>query len=188
MQQAKPILERAYKNIGYEVIFKFTSFERSLLLSSTGQTDGEIFRFKEVVDKYTALYIVDEPLFYINTLAYVGKPNVIINGWEDIASYKIAIVRGVKAIEDKTKNFDVVLTNTHKEAFILLKRGSVDIVISGEITADKIIKEEGFEWVILSSFILDKKPVYHLIHKSKKEIIPELKKSIIEAKKIALFI
>lgn len=52
IQKAKIIVEQAYKKLGYDVTFKHTSFERSISDSSSGKTDGELFRFRDVSDLY----------------------------------------------------------------------------------------------------------------------------------------
>lgn len=178
IQKAKTIIEQVYKYIGFDVDFNHTSFERAIINSSSGKTDGELFRFREVGDLYDSLHIVDEPLYYIGTNAYTSKTEVIITNWDDLSKYKIAFVRGIKSLQERFKGHEVIETNTHKEAFIHLKRGTVDFVISGNITAENIITEEDLQAYIKASFILEKKPVFHLVHESRIDLIPELESAI----------
>ncbi len=183
IQYSYPILEEAYKRLGYNPIFKFSSFEKSLIISSKGKTDGEIFRFNIVADKYPTLLLVDEPLFNIRTLAYATKKGLNISSWSDLAPYKIAYVRGIKLSEEKTKGMNVIITNTYEDAFKLLIKNRVEVVISGEFTGNSVIKNLEPNKVDFSRYVLESNPVFHLVHENRKELIPKLNKVILELKK-----
>ena len=88
--KATPIIREVYKKLGYTLTIKNNSFEGSLISSSSGESDGELFRFKSVADNYPSLLIVDEPLFSIETIAFTKDKNIKIESWGGLAKYRIS--------------------------------------------------------------------------------------------------
>jgi hypothetical protein len=77
---------------------------------------------------------------------------------------------------------DVIISNTHEDSFKLLVKGRVDIVISGEITGDGIVKDLNMDEDFFYYYTIESMPVYHLVHESRKELLPELNRILKEMK------
>lgn len=176
IQYSVPLLTEVYNELNINPKFVFTSFKRSLIDVDKGIADAEAFRASVVDTIYPDIIIVNEPLFYIRIMAYTSNPNLNVLSWNNLAGLKVGIIRGIKLSEEYTKNVDIVSSNTHEEAFKLLVKYRVDVVISGELVADKIISN--YPNFNFNKHVLEESPAYHFVNIKHKNLIPELEKAI----------
>ncbi len=177
---SEEIVKEAYTKLGLDVNFKYTAAERSLVLANSGKVDGELFRAGIVEDLYPNLYKINEPLYYVDIVAFSINKDVTINRWSDLEEYKIAIERGIKISEINTHDMFVIKADTLDKAFELLKFKRVDIVICGYLRGVNIATNLSLLEQVKHSVPLSQTPVYHFVHIKNEALIHKLELAIKE--------
>ncbi|MDF1880861.1 transporter substrate-binding domain-containing protein, partial [Sulfurimonas sp. MAG313] len=159
------ILKRAYASLGIDLKIVSHSLSKSLMLSNSGQLDGEPGRIKKISKKFPNLVRVPVPINYVEAIAF-GKDNeVMIKKWQDLKAYKIGVIKGVKFIEGPTKKMNKVSYNSFKEAFKALDDGLIEIVVAPKVTGKFIIETQGYKDIYKVSRSLKRLHLYHFLHK-----------------------
>lgn len=180
----KPIVIEAYKRIGIEAQVDHHPWARALELSSSGDTDGELHRVKAISSKFESLIIVNEPVLYIDFVAFAKQDkNIFIKKWEDLKPYTFTYVRGIKLIESNTQEMNVEPVRDFKTALKLLELDRVDVVLDTYYNAIKEIELGGYTNFQLSSDYLARIPLYHFVHKRNAHLVPKLEEALREMKK-----
>lgn len=168
-----------YNSMGMDVILEHTSMEKSLALVNKGAKDAELFRAAIVEEKYPNLIRVDEPLFIIEITAFYLKEDMFIEDWESLRDCKITHVRGVKTYEKGLEGFpSVIPSDTLEIAFTLLKKGRVDVVVTGKLNGLQMSKKVGMPEQLKLSKPINSVPVYHFVHKDHSDLLEPLAEQI----------
>lgn len=175
-----PIIIETYRRININAEIKNNSWARSISLTNKGIVDAELFRTKMITEKYKNIEIVNEPVLFLELFAFTNKRNISIKTWKDLASYRIAFLRGVKIVEDNTKEYSVVQVDTIEKAFILLDKNKVDIVVAEYITGKKVLKSKEYKNISILDTPLERVPVYHFVHNKNRELIPLIEMTLKE--------
>ncbi len=174
------IIQELYHRMNIDVEFLVTPLERSLHLSNTGITDGELLRAKDILETNKNLRMVPTPLITMKIYVYTIDENIRINSIDDLSKYTIAILRGTKFTENMTKNMNVRTSNTLLGLFKILVNGRVDLVVNANIISDEEIKGLGFDNIIKTEPPLTEIILYHMLHKKHENLIPEFDRVINE--------
>ncbi len=177
---ATAVVLEAYKRINLEAVVENYSLLKSLSMSSNGKSDAELFRARIISEKYPTLYIVDEPLLTINNVCFSIKDNLNIKNWNSLKPYKIAFVRGIKFIENKTMGFDVIAVDNLDVAFNLLKYKRVDVVIADDLNGLYQLKKHLLKDQIFISEPLSTDKLYHYVNIKHKALVPKLEQALKE--------
>ena len=176
----KEIMDEAYSRLGIEMKGEYYPARRSIVTSSRGETDGELFRIDGMDKEYPSLIKIPIPVssskarcFYLDSLINIEK-------LEDLKSYKIGIRRGVKYSEDYTKGYNRVVLNSHFELFKALEMQYVDIVVTEELSGLSFISKGNLSSIIVSDSVVINLPLYHYIHKSNQDLEPRITKVLME--------
>ncbi len=162
------ILTQAYSNLNMEIITTPILGRRSLLLSNSGQLDGELIRAPIVARDYKNLIQIPTPLYRFEAYAYAIEPIPNIHSWNDLRDYKVGHLIGVVLYEEHTKHMDRQLSHNYDALLSILTRGAIDIAVMERyhfLTRAK----SGFHQ---SPTPLNTGHVFHYLHKSHAEIVP----------------
>lgn len=137
------ILSAVYAKLGVKVEFVDVPAERALVLSNSGELDGEIQRIPGVEKVYTSLVPVPVSINYIEPSVFTTGMQFDVNGWESIRSYNIGIVRGVGSSERGTKGMPhVEAVGDLDNLMLMLDHGRIDVAVtdllSGRIELKKL--------------------------------------------------
>ncbi|QEN04639.1 hypothetical protein EW093_07955 [Thiospirochaeta perfilievii] len=172
------ILKEAYSILGLDLSITNTSLPRSIQLSSSGNTDGELCRATVIEALYPTLIRVDVPLLEVNTVAFYLLDSININSWDSLKPYRIAYERGIKVTQESVVGMNVVATDDLDLAFKLLKYGRVDVVISGYYNGLDNLKGSDLMDKIKTSTPLNKVTLYHYLNIKHKDLIPKLEEAL----------
>lgn len=171
IEMGRDMIIDLYKSINMDIYVDVTSMERSLSMVRKGLVDAELFRTINLKGKFPEIILLDEPLFFLEVVAfYYGDP-LDISNWDSIKDYKVTYVRGVKSIEAGLKKHKhIYISDDIGTAFKLLKNGRVDMVLSGELNGLKVIKNFDLEETPLISEPLFRVSAHHVLHKSNQHL------------------
>lgn len=157
---------------------------RAEQMLSSGKFDGEIMRIFSYGVGNSEVVRVPTPYYTLYTTVFIRQGSKIsITKKEDLKNYTIAKVRGVKHTYDMTKDMVKVynLENTHQMMSFLAK-GRADIALTSSIDGEKAIKELGLKNIIPLEFPLAEHPLFHYLHKTHIDKVPEINQTIIAMK------
>lgn len=143
-------MQEVFKANGYDLVVKHFPAERSLETANKGETDGDLFReYKMDTTNYSNLVMVDCPTSYYPLFAFVGKPDLKVEGIKDLASYRVITMRGDRVMEAKINpaipKDKLTVVASYEQAFKMLAAGRADIVVSDRSKAFYFMKKLGIE-------------------------------------------
>lgn len=130
---SEAVLKEAYSRLGLSFQTSWQPAQRALISVTSGASDGEVSRVGAIAKLYPELIKVKIPVNYIEGMVFSKKPNLTINGWESLSTYKIGVNRGIKFSEKGTQGMNVTLVSSFSSLFKILDKNRVDIVISPRI-------------------------------------------------------
>ncbi len=181
----QPILAEAFNQQSIEFNAVYLPSLRALQISNSGMLDGELHRvddFHEVTDnKYNKLIRIDFKMLSVY-LALFAKEELIINNWDDLNHYTIAYYRGRKNVDAYLNNVETqhntYKVNTDEQAFQMLAKGKVDIVISESYLGTSIVNSHSQFNGILEIKRLERTDIYSYINKKHLSLLPALLNSL----------
>lgn len=175
----KNVLVEAYHNIGYELLIKQYPMERSLVKANTGKVTGELARMEGIDKKYSNLVRVPVPIYYIYISIFTKHIDFEPEGWKNLDKYSIGILRGIKAVEENTRELNIISVSNSISLFRMLDKERVDLVIFIMADGQDIIQNNPeFKNIKILQPYLIKIPLYHYIHKSNGELIEQVKEEL----------
>lgn len=168
------ILKDAYHRLGIEVAFRLLPGARALKSSNVGVTDGELFRVDGMSERYPNLIEVPVPIARTDFVVFTRLPPFALSGYSSLKSFSVAFRQGMKIVERGTAHMERYMVSDPNQAFRMLDRGRVDIVIENRLTGLKVMREMGIRNVSILDPPLDDEPLYHYLHKSHAALVPKL--------------
>lgn len=190
-----PLLTEAFKRNGIRFKAKYYPSLRSLVMSNSGKTDGELHRvhsFHKITGgKYANLIRIESKLLSVWLVAFAAKA-IKVEKWEDLKGYRVVYRRGRKNMEKQLANLllpeQVNSVNTEIQAFMMVASDREDIVISELRLGRKLIASTPELSTIKEIARLDEKKIYAYIHKDLKTIALKIAKSLTEMKRDGTFL
>jgi polar amino acid transport system substrate-binding protein len=170
-QVVSSVLKEAYIKLGISTSISYLPGNRSLLYSSTGRVDGELFRIGGIQKKFPKLIQVMEPILELQTIAYSSNVEFKINGWESLSPYKLGFLRSFKKADKNTIGMDTVQDDSLSNLFKLLSKDRIDLVIESQIGASVILQLENTPEVKALSPPVDRFYIYHYLHEKNKDLL-----------------
>jgi polar amino acid transport system substrate-binding protein len=180
---SQEVLKKAYKRIDMDVSFLTLPPPRALRMSNSGLIDGEMHRVVDVDREFENLIMIPVSINTVNVVAFVKTKDITINNLEDLGSYKIGVVRGVKFADDLTQGMHVEKSVTIDQLFLMLDKGRFDAAVSNEIGGLEAIKKLNIKGVIELSPNLKEHKLYHYLNSKHQSIIPRITSALQEMEK-----
>lgn len=142
-----PLLREAFARNGIRFEAEAYPSARSLVMSNSGEADGELHRvhnFAEVSKgRYPNLMRIEFQLMSVYLSVY-SKKSGTISRWKDLKGYDIAFQRGrqnVRAyLENAVGKNDIHPKNTDLTAFYMLAEDRVDYVVAEDFEGQRILQ------------------------------------------------
>lgn len=173
-QVSEAVLKAAYAKIDIEFETSWLPAKRALLMSSSGQSDGELSRIGAIAEKYPELLQVKVPINQVDGIAFTKNKPLAINSWESLKPYRIGINRGVIFSVMGTKGMDVTFVNSFHALFKMLDKGRVDVVVSPRSTGYALILKQNLKGIHINEPSLTRLNLYHYVHKRHANIVSPL--------------
>jgi polar amino acid transport system substrate-binding protein len=176
----------------YNIDFKLRTFPkaRALAMANAGDADGDAYRVYDLQKisggKYPNLMRVDAPYISIYWTAFVSNnyKDIKVTGWKDLANYNVAAIRGNKKMEARLNEFvpkeKRTLVNSYEQAFKMLRRGRVDVVVGKPSVGVSYLKKHK-DLHMIGEF--ENQNIYMYLHKKHKQLIPGIEFELRKMKK-----
>jgi len=175
---SEKVLHEAYKRIGITIRIEAFPSERSLTMANIGDIDGEILRSTKIQKEYPNLILIKVPVVSLKVVVFSKNHEFPIQGWESLKPYSIAIVRGMKPVENKLKGMTYYKVHHFQQAFQMILNGRVDIAIHTFGDGKFIIKEHKLKGIkVLEPPIMEVKG-YHYLHKKHENLVSRITDSL----------
>lgn len=173
---AETIVTEAYRRLGITMQLERMPAERSLLSANNGEVDGELFRRLGIEQQYPNLIRVPVPLMTYEIVAFAksGGTRPRFKDWQGLQPYTFSYVRGVKIIEQFTGGMQGQPVTTAVQAFAMLDRGRVDLVLANRSSGLAALLALGLSGVEVLDPPLASFPVFHFVHKKHERLVPGL--------------
>jgi len=179
------ILTQVYKNIGYKIEITHLPAARALASSNSGKFDGELYRVKSITATYRNLIAIPQPISELYVVVFTKYRCIGLTDLHSIKPYKVGWIRGQKFAEQATKDIDAYPVNNFKQAFGMLDKGRVDLVIGTKLSAlDGLEKLTGLDFKNISMLpdAISTIPIYHFLHKKNESMIEKVNSSLTQLK------
>jgi len=164
----------------YNTKFSLITFpsERALITANSADVDGDAYRVFDLHNKtggqYPNLIRVDFPYISIHFTAFVKDKDIRITGWQDLANYRVAVIRGNKTMETHVNEFVAperqAVVGSYKQAFSMLLLDRVDIVVGKPIVGASYVNNNNI--YMTGKFQIQ--DIYMYLHKKHKQLIPKI--------------
>ncbi len=172
------VLKTAYKRIDINFQVKRYPAKRALVISNSGEVDGELFRIANINKKWKNLVMVPTPIAYLKVVSYSKNKNIKISSWDSLKPYKIGIKRGIIHSDKGTKGMQRQIVESNTQLFTILKNDRVDVIVLAYFNALKELRNHLYPDIKLLKPALTNHPLHHYLHKKNKSIVAKLDKEL----------
>lgn len=185
-----PILTEAFHRLGIQFSALYAPSSRSLVMSNSGETDGELHRvynFHEISNgKYPNLIRINSKLLSVWLAVFSHRKDIKIENWEDLKHYNVIYYRGRHNVKNKLEKYlpkeQIYEVTTDKLAFNMLSKKRADIVISESHEGQILIESSTYFSNIQEIAKLEETLIYSYINKKHESLAPLVAKTIEEMK------
>jgi polar amino acid transport system substrate-binding protein len=173
---AEKVMTEAYKRLGITLEVKRFPGERALQLSNSGETDGELYRKRDIDKVYPNLILIPIPVVDIDEMVFTKRNNnFAVKGWESLLPYTVGYRIGIKIIESNlVKGTKAETVATLEQLFTKLELGRNDVVIETRLSGLQTIKALGLKDIVILEPPLVKSPLFHFLHVKNKGLVEPL--------------
>lgn len=169
------ILKAAYAKMDIKAVERMYPSKRSLVEAANGSIDGEINRIKNTEQEYPSLIRIPVVINSFDSVVYSCRTPYSIDGWDSIKDLRIGILRGIRYAERATRDMQkVTIESSYNKLFDLLKIGRIDVVVSSRPEGFIQRRRPGGECIFTNEPPIDRKELYHFIHKKHADLVPQL--------------
>jgi len=166
------ILKIAYDKANIDMHALYVQLDKSLDMSNSGDSDGELARIKKISTIYPNLVIVPVNLLDVNAFAFALDESIHINKWSDLENYDFTIIKGAKFIERATKKMNKQVVLSFIDAFENLLKNKTKIVVLPQLAGLTCIYNNNLNNIKIVSLKLQTLKLYHFVHKKNIHLIP----------------
>ncbi len=142
------VLIEAYKKIGIKVEVLRVPSKRSLTMSNSGQSDGEVHRIKSITQNFTNLIQSPVSINHVDIVAFSTYPGTIFP--------------------------HVQTVSISKQGLMMLANNRAEIFLGDSLSGPATIKENNIQGVYMLSPPVKTIYMYHCLNKKNAHLIPEI--------------
>ncbi|MCL6415296.1 transporter substrate-binding domain-containing protein [Aestuariirhabdus sp. Z084] len=172
----KPLLTKAYAQVGYEIEILEMPAKRSLLSAENNEDiDGEALRVKGAESFLPSLIRIPVPIASHPVAAFVTAQNRFqVDGWASLLPYKVGIVAGYVEIDRRLLNADVVRVNDAEQLMLMLDKQRIDVAVVPESVGTLALKRAGLRSIEALSPPIQTTLLYHYLNKKHVALVEEV--------------
>lgn len=172
----------AYKELNYNIEFPIYPSKRALIQTNNGDIDGISARIEGIEKSYKNLIRIPIAICRMIITLY-STQDIKLTSLNDLAKYKVSFQKGNIAIAKLLKNVKTTKVTSNLQLFKMLSSKRVDIIVTGESTAQNYINKNNINLIQRLSYSLPEIPLYHYLHKKHQTLIPNITDKLIELEK-----
>lgn len=175
------ILKEAYGRLGISIEVRHLSSNRSLILSSSGQVDGEVVRIAKIDEEYPTLKKINVPLRTIDITVFVRSSEKAEISLENFSQTRVGYVSGLRFFDNYTRSFPRVSTAQDRtELFRLLQWDRVDAVLADRYLGSETLKSLSLDNIEPLAESLITIPLYHFLHQKHVQLVPKIEAVLLD--------
>ena len=176
---ASTILTKAYQEIGYKLTVEPLPAARAIFRAINGESDGEMTRIPQAMQRYDTLLLVDVPLVSLRTIAISNDLSIDVNDWEGLRPYRILFRNGYQQSKQQTldKGMNAMAIPDNAQMILMLINGRSDIAvgIADEFhTALNSLSNEQRSKLKIMHQPLSEVWLYHFLHQKHQALVPRI--------------
>jgi polar amino acid transport system substrate-binding protein len=174
------LIKDIYRKAGLEPQIEALPAKRANQVTLDGSKDGEVARISPYAGNNPPLLRVDPPYYYLSTSAFtkIGR-KLVIQTKEDLARYRVGIVRGIAHAERAVEGIpSVTIVDGYSSLYRMIDAGRIDVVIDTGINGQAEIRLLGLESSVGLAGDIAKFDLHHILHPRQKGLIPKISAAI----------
>ncbi len=170
------LLTEVYNRAGMDITVTAMPGRRALIEASNGNMDGETLRVFALGENVSSLKRVPTPLSSLQTVAFArSDAGVSLGSALDIGQFSSVIVSGVLHTEAITEGVSGVrVVDDNQAMFQMVERGRADIALTSYLDGLASLRTLGISDIANVEPALNDQPLYHYVHESKADVIPQI--------------
>ncbi len=174
------VMPQIYAQLGHTITITPVPGMRAQDYATRGLSHGEIMRIYSYGEENSTVIRIPTPYYYLETMPFVHKDNhILIETKQDLASYSIAKVRGVKHTDNITRGLSRVHNvDSTQEMMKLLNDGLVDVALTNTIDGDLQLRRLGYTDIEKMQKPLATLALYHYVHIEQRHLVEPVDKQI----------
>nr|WP_319386579.1 transporter substrate-binding domain-containing protein [uncultured Roseibium sp.] len=181
VEESTEIVTSAYAALGIRVDLVRAPRSRTLVLSSTGQVDGEVVAGSAIEARYPSLMRVDVPLMTVEVMVFTCSEGLSSSQGPGLASKRVGRLAGAVVLENLTQNFqDVWEGENFEELFDMLKLGRLDAVLGARQVLEAYRAENEIGCIRVIDEPLRSVRLFHYLHEKNADLIPSVRSALKE--------
>ncbi len=169
------IIAQVFANIDISLNINHLKSARSIENVDVGIDDGEYARIKGLCSSYKNIRRVKEKLIDFTFTAFAKDSSIKIDGWESLANYNVAHIRGWKIYEMNVENSNSTLVvSSEEELFQVLIHNRVDIVLYERLRGLDFMKRRQLHGIVALDEPLSVRGMYLYVNKRHEKMIPDI--------------
>ena len=166
------LLQRAYDEIGYDVVLKRYPVKRTYVQADFDKVDGILISSKSLLADYKNLIPVPVPLAQAELVVLSITEDFVVDGPSSLEKYRIGLLRGYLLSEQITRTMQRQIVEDYRALFSILQMKRVDVVIALKRESQRFLATNPeFNDVRTLEPPLTTIPMYHFLNKRHRELI-----------------
>jgi polar amino acid transport system substrate-binding protein len=170
------VLQEAYRRLGIAITIERYAGDVALRRSSSGAADGEVARVDGLNLRFPELVQVPVPISHTEIVAFARDTALHSRTVDQLRPIRVAVVRGVPAVERTIGDLPVRMVDTQEELFALLADGAVDAVVTTELSGLAALAQGRAGAGARRAGVLDSYLRYHYLHRRHAALVPEVER------------
>lgn len=168
------IVKHVLQQLGVKVIYDKRRAARALKAANTGEVDGDVQRIDGLSGLFPNLVQLRPAINYIDGAAFSKQDDLDIENWEDLRSFSVGIIRGIKFAEKGTEGMNTLKVSSYRDLFELLNEKRVDVAIAPSLNGRYQLHANNFRDVNELSPPLQRFDLFLYLHKRHSKLIPAI--------------
>lgn len=182
------LMQLVFDRLGYAVTVQAPPAERALMLANAGVDDGDGPRIPGLMQDYSNLIHVPEPVIDIEFVAFTKRLRFETNSWQSLAPFSVATVTGWKILERNiTAHSGLVRVKDPEHLFVLLKQGRTEVAVIDRFSGCVMARKIGLRDFNVLAPPLASTPMYLYLHKRHADLIPAVTAALRDLKASGLY-
>ncbi|WP_233081222.1 substrate-binding periplasmic protein [Rheinheimera soli] len=173
------LMDKAYQQLGYQMVLIVMPLERSAHESNKGQIlDAELSRTAQAADMLPNMLRVEVPIGHIRITAFSRNPKLKIERWQDLSAFRVDVLRGIYLAKVNMQDQEYTEVNTISQAIQRLLSGRTDVVVALGDETEWQLKQQKNHGIYTIAPDLAKTEIFHYVHERHAALVPQLEAAL----------
>ncbi len=174
-QIAAMVLTDIYAKLKMTIKVEPLPGKRANQLALDGTKDGEVARITPYAERNPPLLRVDPPYYHLTTAVFAKTGRkLIIQSKDDLARYRVGVVRGVAHAEKAVEGLaNVTVVDKYEQLYRMIDAGRIDLGVDTGINGHAEIAALGFKEIEQVGDIAGY-DLHHILHPRHEALVPKV--------------